>query len=106
VFPQFAIFFCSVALIFLVDEIPRTIINPESLSQSVCRKGMDDDGEQFSLRWNNFHTNLSSGFYELFEEKNLVDVTLACEGQYIQAHRAVLTVCSPYFKSLFKVSFY
>jgi lipid II:glycine glycyltransferase (peptidoglycan interpeptide bridge formation enzyme) len=67
---------------------------------------MDDDGEQFSLRWNNFHTNLSSGFYELFEEKNLVDVTLACEGQYIQAHRAVLTVCSPYFKSLFKVSFY
>ncbi|XP_059485788.1 modifier of mdg4-like isoform X1 [Neocloeon triangulifer] len=65
---------------------------------------MEDDSEQFSLRWNNFHSNLSSGFQELFEDKNLVDVTLACEGQYIQAHRAVLTVCSPYFKALFKVN--
>ncbi|XP_065351859.1 protein tramtrack, beta isoform-like isoform X2 [Cloeon dipterum] len=65
---------------------------------------MEDDSEQFSLRWNNFHTNMSSGFQELLEDKSLVDVTLACEGQYIQAHRAVLTVCSPYFKALFKVN--
>lgn len=86
--------------LLLEIEIPGTIIIP---SLYLYRIGMDDDGEQFSLRWNNFHTNLSSGFYELFEENNLVDVTLACEGQYIQAHRAVLTVCSPYFKSLFKV---
>lgn len=64
---------------------------------------MDDDAEQFSLRWNNFHNNLSCGFHELLEEKDLVDVTLACDGQYVQAHKIVLTVCSPYFKALFKV---
>jgi hypothetical protein len=64
---------------------------------------MDDDAEQFSLRWNNFHNNLTCGFHELLEEKDLVDVTLACDGQYVQAHKIVLTVCSPYFKALFKV---
>ncbi|XP_071453468.1 transcription activator GAGA-like [Hetaerina americana] len=62
----------------------------------------EDDAEQFSLRWNNFHNNLTLGFHELLEEEDLVDVTLACDGKYVQAHKIVLSVCSPYFKSLFK----
>lgn len=59
--------------------------------------------EQFSLRWNNFHSNLSSGFHDLLEGEDLVDVTLACDGTFVQAHKIVLSVCSPYFKQLFKV---
>ncbi|GLH15416.1 Longitudinals lacking protein-like [Gryllus bimaculatus] len=66
--------------------------------------GIMADAEQFSLRWNNFHSNLSEGFHSLLEEVDLVDVTLAAEGQYLQAHKLVLSVCSPYFKQLFKAN--
>lgn len=62
------------------------------------------DSEHFSLRWNNFHSNLSTGFHAMLEEVDLVDVTLAAEGQFVQAHKIVLSVCSPYFKQLFKVN--
>ncbi|XP_017783454.1 PREDICTED: protein bric-a-brac 1-like isoform X3 [Nicrophorus vespilloides] len=58
--------------------------------------------EQFSLCWNNFQNNLTAGFQALFKDEDLVDVTLAAEGRYIKAHKAVLSVCSPYFKELFR----
>lgn len=64
----------------------------------------ETEGEQFSLRWNNFHTNLTAGFHALLQGEDLVDVTLAAAGQFVQAHKIVLSVCSPYFKELFKVS--
>ncbi|GLG95885.1 Broad-complex core protein isoforms 1/2/3/4/5 [Gryllus bimaculatus] len=57
--------------------------------------------EHFSLRWNNFHSNMSSGFCALLQEDALVDVTLAAEGRVLQAHKLVLSVCSPYFKQIF-----
>ncbi|XP_050297281.1 broad-complex core protein isoforms 1/2/3/4/5-like isoform X3 [Anthonomus grandis grandis] len=63
-----------------------------------------DSGEQFSLCWNNFHSNLSSGFHNLLKDEDLVDVTLAAEGQFVKAHKTVLSVCSPFFKELFKVN--
>jgi len=61
------------------------------------------DAEQFSLRWNNFHSNLAAGFHDLLAGEDLVDVTLAADGKFVQAHKMVLSVCSPYFKELFKV---
>lgn len=60
--------------------------------------------EQFSLCWNNFHNNLSSGFNSLLQDEDLVDVTLAAEGKYLKAHKTVLSVCSSYFKELFRVN--
>lgn len=59
------------------------------------------DDEQFSLSWNNFNTNLSAGFHESLCRGDLVDVTLAAEGQLVKAHRLVLSVCSPYFRKMF-----
>ncbi|XP_052889312.1 modifier of mdg4-like isoform X19 [Anopheles moucheti] len=59
------------------------------------------DDEQFSLCWNNFNSNLSAGFHESLQRGDLVDVTLAAEGQLVQAHRLVLSVCSPYFRKMF-----
>jgi len=41
----------------------------------------------------------------LLEEESLVDVTLSADGQFIRAHRIVLSACSPYFRTLFKSSF-
>ncbi|XP_045468592.1 protein tramtrack, beta isoform-like isoform X22 [Harmonia axyridis] len=58
--------------------------------------------EQFSLCWDNFHKNMSSGMNSMLENEDLVDVTLAVEGKYLKAHKMVLSVCSPYFKELFK----
>ncbi|XP_012231081.1 transcription activator GAGA isoform X2 [Linepithema humile] len=58
--------------------------------------------EQFSLVWNSFPRNLSSGLYTLLTDEQLVDVTLAAEGQILRAHKLILSVCSKYFRELFK----
>ncbi|KYN34067.1 Protein tramtrack, beta isoform [Trachymyrmex septentrionalis] len=58
--------------------------------------------KEFSLRWNDFCNNLTSGFLSHLNENNLVDVTIAVEGQLLAAHKLVLSVCSPYFKNIFK----
>ncbi|XP_076260631.1 uncharacterized protein LOC143196649 isoform X2 [Rhynchophorus ferrugineus] len=63
-----------------------------------------DVGDQFSLCWNNFHANLSSGFHNLLKDEDLVDVTLAADGKFMKAHKTVLSVCSPFFKELFRVN--
>lgn len=34
----------------------------------------------------------------------MVDVTLAVDGHFLQAHKLVLSICSPYFKQLFKIN--
>uniref|UniRef100_A0A1B6DIU8 BTB domain-containing protein n=1 Tax=Clastoptera arizonana TaxID=38151 RepID=A0A1B6DIU8_9HEMI len=56
----------------------------------------------FCLRWNNFQTNFTAQFETLRAEEDFVDVTLACEGKRIKAHKLILSACSPYFKELFK----
>ncbi|KAF5273470.1 hypothetical protein FQA39_LY07487 [Lamprigera yunnana] len=58
--------------------------------------------EQFSLCWDNFHKNMSSGIQSMLETEDLVDVTLAVEGRNLKAHKMVLSVCSPYFRELFQ----
>jgi hypothetical protein len=60
---------------------------------------MDDD-QQFCLRWNNHQSTLISVFDTLLSTKTLVDCTLAAEGKFLQAHKVVLSACSPYFASL------
>lgn len=65
---------------------------------------MAGGGEQFSLCWDSFHKNLSSGMQALLESEDLVDVTLAVEGKYLKAHKMVLSLCSPYFRELFSVN--
>lgn len=60
--------------------------------------------EQFSLCWDHFHKNMSSGMHALLESEELVDVTLAIEGKYLKAHKMVLSVCSPYFRELFQTN--
>ncbi|XP_037921338.1 modifier of mdg4-like [Hermetia illucens] len=56
---------------------------------------------RFRFCWNNFNSNLSAGFHESLCRGDLVDVTLAAEGQFVKAHRLVLSVCSPYFRRMF-----
>ncbi|XP_017082719.1 broad-complex core protein isoforms 1/2/3/4/5 isoform X2 [Drosophila eugracilis] len=59
---------------------------------------MDDE---FKLCWKNFQDNIASGFQNLYDRGDLVDVTLACDGKLLHAHKIVLAICSPYFQEIF-----
>ena len=58
--------------------------------------------EKFCLRWNDFETSISSAFKEIREEKDFFDVTLACDNDQIQAHKVILSACSPFFRNILK----
>nr|CAI5857847.1 unnamed protein product [Callosobruchus analis] len=63
-----------------------------------------DEDQQFCLRWNNFQANFTSQFEALRDDEDFTDVTIACDGQRLQAHKVVLSACSPFFKELFKTN--
>jgi hypothetical protein len=48
-------------------------------------------------------TGLGSGLHIMLKCRELVDVTLVCEGEILQAHKTVLAACSPHFKRVFMV---
>ncbi|XP_055639485.1 uncharacterized protein LOC129777295 [Toxorhynchites rutilus septentrionalis] len=56
--------------------------------------------QQYCLRWKYHHSNLQTMFSQLLDRGCFCDVTLACEGQTIRAHRVVLCACSTYFDQL------
>jgi len=58
--------------------------------------------ERFCLRWNNHQSHLSSVLESFLIEHEFVDVTLACDGKKVPAHKVFLSACSPYFRDLLK----
>jgi len=58
--------------------------------------------EKFCLRWNDFESNISVAFRELREEKDFFDVTLACDDSQVQAHKVILSACSPFFRNILR----
>jgi len=58
--------------------------------------------EKFCLRWNDFETNISVAFRELRDDKDFFDVTLACDDEQIQAHKVILSACSPFFRNVLR----
>ncbi|XP_049791414.1 protein tramtrack, beta isoform-like [Schistocerca nitens] len=58
-------------------------------------------GQLFNLKWNNHTNNILQVFMEHLSCENLVDVTLSCQGQFLKAHKMILSACSPYFQELF-----
>jgi len=58
--------------------------------------------EQFCLRWNDFHSNITSAFAEIRDHDDFLDVTLVCEGETVKAHKLVLSACSPLFRLMLK----
>lgn len=57
--------------------------------------------QAFCLRWNHFQSNLLNVFDRLFQDEQFVDVTLACDGHLIKAHKMVLSASSTYFQQIF-----
>lgn len=56
--------------------------------------------QQYCLRWKYHHSNLQTMFSQLLDRGCFCDVTLACDGQTLKAHRVVLSACSTYFDSI------
>lgn len=56
--------------------------------------------QQYCLRWKYHHSNLQTMFSQLLDREAFCDVTLACEGQTLRAHRVVLCACSTFFDSI------
>ena len=66
---------------------------------------MDDE---YILRWKDHHASFLAYAGDLFSAEQLTDVTLVCNAdrddddfRTFEAHRLVLSVCSPYLRSLF-----
>lgn len=62
---------------------------------------MSASQQQFCLKWNNFHSNMLECWNVMLANGDFTDVTLACEGTNLKAHKMVLAACSPYFQTLF-----
>jgi len=58
--------------------------------------------EKFCLRWNDFENNISNAFRELRDDKDFFDVTLACDDDQMQAHKVILSACSPFFRNILR----
>jgi len=57
--------------------------------------------EQCAFSWDEFGENIKQSFSSELEKRNFSDVTLACEdGQYIQAHKIVLSSGSLFFSDI------
>ena len=58
--------------------------------------------QRFSLKWNNYQSQLVQAFENLLDSNDLVDVTLGVEGKKLSAHKMLLSACSPYFRELLR----
>ena len=59
--------------------------------------------EKLCLQWNDFKDNVISSFGELRDDRDLTDVTLACEdGKQVEAHKIILAASSPVLKDILK----
>merc|ERR1711874_47665 len=75
----------------LVDEKRNLVLTEEAMNS-----------EKFCLRWNDFEKNISSAFRELRDDKDFFDVTLACDDEQIQAHKVIVSACSPFFRNVLR----
>ena len=64
---------------------------------------MTHSAEKFSLKWNDFEKNVVSSYNDLRRDPDFSDVTLVSEeDMLIEAHRIILTSCSPFFSNLLR----
>ncbi|GLH11871.1 LOW QUALITY PROTEIN: Protein roadkill, partial [Gryllus bimaculatus] len=65
---------------------------------TTCRLKMCDI---ISLTYDEYLGGIVENFKKLLDNNVLLDCTISVEGQFLKAHKIVLSACSPYFESLF-----
>ena len=58
--------------------------------------------EKFCLKWNDFQENVQAAFSDLRGDLDYADITLVCEDHSIEAHKVILSACSPFFRGILK----
>ena len=58
--------------------------------------------EEFLLKWNDHHSVFFNDALDLCELEEYTDITLAAGNKFFPAHKLMLSICSPYFRQLFK----
>nr|XP_018908349.1 PREDICTED: uncharacterized protein LOC109037934 isoform X1 [Bemisia tabaci] len=56
--------------------------------------------QHYFMKWNNYQSHISNIFLQLYQTETLVDVTVCADGVKLQAHRVILSACSPYFQDI------
>ena len=73
--------------------------------QKVCESltKITYSSEKFYLKWKDFQQNIVSSYHDLRKDSEFCDVTLVCEeDKQIEAHKIILTACSPFFSTVLK----
>lgn len=73
--------------IIIQNYKPFQIREEENLLKHALTMFPSDRHQYFSLRWNNYQNNMTSVFHQLLENQSFVDVTLACENNFLKAHK-------------------
>ena len=92
------------ARVSTIAPLVPSAVGPEGTDAMAASSSSSSGEQQYSLRWNDFHSSILSSFRHLRDVEDFVDVTLACESNSFTAHKVVLSACSPYFRQLLKVS--
>ena len=58
--------------------------------------------DKFVLRWNDFEKNIVSAYKDLRTDKDFFDCSLVSSGCTFQAHRVILSACSPVFRDMIR----
>ena len=59
--------------------------------------------EKLFMKWDDFQNNIITSIHDLQGNGDFSDVTLVCEEDlHIEAHRVILSACSPFFMNIFK----
>ena len=59
--------------------------------------------EKFSLKWNDYHSNVAKSFRNLRNSSDFTDVTLVGDDQkLVYAHKVVLSSCSSFFNNILR----
>ena len=58
---------------------------------------------KLNLKWNNFELNAAKSISSLRKESDFLDVILVSDDENeVEAHKVVLSACSPFFKKLLR----
>ena len=63
---------------------------------------LEGSTEKHHIRWNAFESNICKTLGDLNGDKNFEDVTLVCDGQYLEANKVVSSVASSFFHRILK----
>ena len=58
--------------------------------------------DKFVLKWNDFEKNIVGAYKDLRTDADFFDCSLVCGGKTYQAHRVILSACSPVFREMIR----